>query len=205
MTFLSYFFSFNGRITRTQWWIGFAVLFVIGLAMNIYAGIAAAKLEVPEGLTQADAIKLLTALAPVLGVLVVALLLMLAMSLSFNVRRYHDRDKSGWWALLQFVPLTFAFIGLVYESLPLLFAAGLTGFIIPIWQLIELGCLAGTGGTNGFGPDPAFRAGSIDAEIAAMQGTKPPMMRAAPQMAAVQPLAAPRMAASGGPVAFGKR
>jgi len=47
------------------------------------------------------------------------------------VKRYHDRDKSGWWILILFIPLV--------------------GFI---WFLIELGCLPGTPGPNRFGPDP---------------------------------------------------
>ena len=43
-------------------------------------------------------------------------------------KRWHDRDKSGWWSLIAFVPV----IG---------------GF----WMLIELGFLGGSAGGNSYG------------------------------------------------------
>ncbi len=48
------------------------------------------------------------------------------------VKRYHDRDESGWWSLIGLVPL-----------------------IGPIWLLIALGLRSGTDGENSFGPEPA--------------------------------------------------
>lgn len=51
--------------------------------------------------------------------------------LAVNVKRWHDRDKSGWWVLIELIPL-----------------------IGSIWALVELGCLKGTYGKNRFGPDP---------------------------------------------------
>jgi uncharacterized membrane protein YhaH (DUF805 family) len=50
--------------------------------------------------------------------------------LAISVRRLHDRDKSGWWVLLNFVPL----IGII---------------ILIVWF-----CMRGTVGPNRFGPDP---------------------------------------------------
>jgi len=58
-------------------------------------------------------------------------LILLIPSLAIAIKRYHDRDKSGWWILILFIPLV--------------------GFI---WFLIELGCLPGTPGPNRYGPDP---------------------------------------------------
>jgi uncharacterized membrane protein YhaH (DUF805 family) len=48
-----------------------------------------------------------------------------------TTKRWHDRDKSGWWFLINFLPV----IG---------------GF----WALIENGCLRGTEGPNSYGDDP---------------------------------------------------
>jgi uncharacterized membrane protein YhaH (DUF805 family) len=48
-----------------------------------------------------------------------------------DIKRWHDRDKSGWWMLIVLVPI-----------------------IGSIWLLIELGFLAGTPGANRFGPPP---------------------------------------------------
>ena len=48
------------------------------------------------------------------------------------IKRWHDRDKSGWWMLIVLIPL----VGL-------------------IWFLVELGFLPGTPGPNRFGPPPS--------------------------------------------------
>ena len=68
-----------------------------------------------------------------LGVLVtsgVFGLIMIIPNISVAIRRLHDRDYSGWWYLLVFIPL----IGWL---------------ILFIWF-----CLKGTDGPNRFGPDP---------------------------------------------------
>jgi uncharacterized membrane protein YhaH (DUF805 family) len=51
-------------------------------------------------------------------------------ALAVSAKRWHDRDKSGWWALVQFIPV----IGW-------------------IWILIENGMRRGTVGPNRFGDD----------------------------------------------------
>ena len=48
------------------------------------------------------------------------------------IKRFHDRDKSGWWMLIVLIPIVGA-----------------------IWFLVELGFLAGTPGLNRFGPPPS--------------------------------------------------
>ena len=52
-------------------------------------------------------------------------------------KRWHDRDKSGWWALMNLIPI-----------------------VGTIWVLIECGFLSGTPGRNRFGPDPLAGARS---------------------------------------------
>ena len=66
---------------------------------------------------------------------VTAYLLALAVfipSILVDIKRWHDRDKSGWWMLILLVPIIGA-----------------------IWFLIELGFLAGTPGPNRFGAPAA--------------------------------------------------
>ncbi|MBV7329929.1 DUF805 domain-containing protein [Chloroflexi bacterium TSY] len=53
-------------------------------------------------------------------------------NLAVSAKRWHDRDKSGWWSLIVLIPI----IGV-------------------IWMLIEVGFLEGTNGPNRFGPEPA--------------------------------------------------
>jgi uncharacterized membrane protein YhaH (DUF805 family) len=51
--------------------------------------------------------------------------------LAVMAKRYHDRDKSAWWILIGLIPI-----------------------VGGIWQLVELGLLKGTEGSNDYGPDP---------------------------------------------------
>jgi uncharacterized membrane protein YhaH (DUF805 family) len=67
-----------------------------------------------------------------LGVPIILAPIVLWMALAVMAKRYHDRNKSAWWILIAFIPI-----------------------VGGIWQLIELGLLRGTDGTNDYGPDPA--------------------------------------------------
>ncbi len=57
------------------------------------------------------------------------------LALAVSVKRCHDRDRSGWFLLIYFIPI-----------------------IGELWVSIELGFLRGTAGANRFGPDPLQRA-----------------------------------------------
>jgi len=106
--------NFDGRISRQPFWIGTLVLWAASIALLILAGII-----VGSASTAMMLIQLVIGLA------------FLVPSLAVAVKRFHDRDKSGWWVLIIFIPLI--------------------GFI---WYLVELGFLPGTPGPNRFGPDP---------------------------------------------------
>jgi len=56
---------------------------------------------------------------------------MLIVGIIVQIKRWHDLDKSGWWVLINFIPI-----------------AG------QLWCLVECGFLKGTVGPNRFGPDP---------------------------------------------------
>ena len=60
-------------------------------------------------------------------------LLLLWPALAISVKRWHDRDKPGWWALIAFVPVV--------------------GWI---WVLIENGLMRGTAGANRSGEQPTL-------------------------------------------------
>ncbi len=104
-------FKFDGRINRAKFWLGYVVLWV---AYAVIAGIAAAA-NSTTGWTIA-------------GLLNLALLWP---SLAISIKRWHDRDKSGWWVLIALIP-----------------------FIGWIWALVETGFLPGTAGANQYGSDP---------------------------------------------------
>jgi uncharacterized membrane protein YhaH (DUF805 family) len=112
MNILNYFFGFDGRIGRASWWLGMLVLFVVSLMISFFAFAASAQ--------------------PV--VLVPAIIVRFAMLwpwFAISAKRWHDRDKSGVWSLITFVPL-----------------------IGGIWMLVECGFLRGKSGSNDYGPAP---------------------------------------------------
>ena len=104
------FTSFEGRINRSTFWLkGVLPLFAISLVAALIDRMIGAG----------------SILAGLVG------LVLIIPNLAVAAKRWHDRDKSGWWMLIALVPI----IGW-------------------IWVLVETGFLAGTSGPNRFGADP---------------------------------------------------
>lgn len=104
-------FKFDGRINRGKFWLGVAILYVVPWLLFLIAGAVNSSF---------------------LWVLVSLLMIVLIWpGLAISIKRWHDRDKSGWWILIGLIPL-----------------------VGPIWALIETGFLPGTPGPNQYGPDP---------------------------------------------------
>lgn len=118
-----YFFSLNGRVTRAQYWLDYHLSFVACVVVLV-------KLSILVGDPEESGWNLVWVLA-ILATFVFVFWFRLAMS----VKRWHDRDKSGWWILINVIPL--------FGNL---------------WALVEQGFLEGTRGPNRFGPDPLDRA-----------------------------------------------
>lgn len=106
--------TFTGRARRKEFW--FFQLFVLLIVMVL--SLADRMLGMLD-----DA----TGFGPLSGLFSLA---MFIPSLAVSVRRLHDTDRTGWWALLYFVPLL--------------------GFLV----LLVFFILDGTRGTNRFGEDP---------------------------------------------------
>jgi uncharacterized membrane protein YhaH (DUF805 family) len=106
-----YLTTFYGRASRTEFWVTNIIFYILSLVLQAFSRI----LDHMHGGSKI-----------IFGLLFMVLsLAMLWSSLSFLARRWHDRNKSGWWCLLLLVPI-----------------AG------PIWILIECGFLAGDLGGN---------------------------------------------------------
>ena len=102
--------SFTGRAARSEFWF-----------WALFALLVTIATQVLDDILFGQQFGLLS------GVAALALFLP---GLAVSVRRLHDRDKSGWFILLHFIPLV--------------------GFnILLIWF-----CMRGTVGPNRFGPDP---------------------------------------------------
>lgn len=108
--------KFDGRIRRMGWWIA-------GIATSIVSGVVN---EVREGDTSAI-------VAIVFFILAVIIWLV---TLSLSVRRWHDLNKSGWWLLVNLIPI----IGWIYT-------------------FVMLGFMPGDQGSNKYGAPP--REGAI--------------------------------------------
>jgi uncharacterized membrane protein YhaH (DUF805 family) len=105
-------FSFQGRINRAKFWLGLVLLWAASAILSaiLLATRDSAFLQI------------------VLGLISLALIWP---GLAISIKRWHDRDKSGWWVLIALIPIIGA-----------------------IWALVETGFLPGTPGPNQYGPDP---------------------------------------------------
>lgn len=105
-------FTTDGRISRLTFWKFFGCLYALMALM----GAAFELLSPPEWVKS------------VVGLIFLPLILV---GIFVQIKRWHDRDKSGWWILINLVPC-----------------------VGPLWSLIECGFLPGSKGPNQFGPDP---------------------------------------------------
>ena len=115
MDFKKFYLSPEGRVNRKQFWL-WLVLPLAAIEILPALGDVATGSYNPElsiGLSRAI---FAYWVALILGVIV-------------YIKRFHDRDKSGWWVLIDLIPIIGA-----------------------IWLPIELGLLKGTPGPNRFGP-----------------------------------------------------
>ena len=108
--------DFSGRSRRKEYWM-FALLVIAG-----YVALALIGSVLSGG---ADG-------GGTLGTILIGIfaLAILVPSIAVQVRRFHDQDKSGWFVLLNFIPI-------------------LGALIVFVFMLLE-----GTRGPNQYGPDP---------------------------------------------------
>lgn len=133
MTIQQWCFSFRGRLERRAFWLWMALWVIILMLLFSLAGMGVISL-------QSSAFLLVLSLWPTAAIW---------------IKRLHDRNKSGWWALL----LVVAWI----------LAAGNWGMLDAVWQwaiarfipllivvmmFIDCGFFAGTIGENRFGSEP---------------------------------------------------
>lgn len=107
--------SVTGRSTRTTWW-------QIHIIMTVLIIGPVELVKVVPSLEDSILFSLIS---------IVIFASAVGMSIANNVKRYHDRNKSGWWFFIVLIPL-----------------------IGPIWQFVELGFLKGTEEGNNYGPSP---------------------------------------------------
>lgn len=105
------FFSFKGRINRGKYWFATLMIFVSFIGLGVVIGVLGLSEETSSTL-------ILLFYIPVIWV-----------SLAVQIKRWHDRNKSGWWILINLVPI-----------------------IGGLWAFIENGLLSGDYSSNNYGP-----------------------------------------------------
>jgi uncharacterized membrane protein YhaH (DUF805 family) len=140
-------FGFQGRITRLRYWLSYCTWIVIGVLVYF----ALKVLIVATDLGAA------TVMFWGMGLLV--LVPFIVSSIAINLRRLHDRDKSGWWLLVFYlVPVALAvFAQAAVGSSPessVTKVAEYGTLALQFWMIVELGFLPGTRGGNQYGEDP---------------------------------------------------
>ncbi|GAB2189239.1 DUF805 domain-containing protein [Sessilibacter sp. MAH1] len=104
-------FSPKGRTTRKTYWLVFLGIIIFAILFGF--------ISVVLGLNES-----------LIGVITIILYIpIIWISFVVQVKRWHDRDKSGWWILINLIPV-----------------------IGGIWAFVENGCLQGTEGVNKYGP-----------------------------------------------------
>jgi uncharacterized membrane protein YhaH (DUF805 family) len=123
MPITSLLWSFDGRIGRAKFWLGFLLIIVMAIVLGAVAGLFGVTVREGRGVAFEE-----MGFAAILYV-VAATILITYSQLAVYAKRFHDRGKSAWWILIAFVPVI--------------------GFF---WILIELGMLPGDPGPNRYGP-----------------------------------------------------
>ncbi|OGN50164.1 MAG: hypothetical protein A2352_00725 [Caulobacterales bacterium RIFOXYB1_FULL_67_16] len=143
------FFSFEGRIHRTHFWIGWLILLGVSVVANWL---------------------------PIIGGLI--LLALIWPNLAISVKRLHDMGKTGWLIAIPWASsVAFVMVGIVMVGMAAI-ANGMTGYdfdedpaavlaligpgmiaftlsaIVPLIFLLWIGLVEGQKGDNRFGPNP---------------------------------------------------
>jgi uncharacterized membrane protein YhaH (DUF805 family) len=109
-----FYLSPQGRVNRSQFWLRLVLPAVVISIVLTLIDLAIGTYDKQDGVGLLSGIFSLIVIIPAIFV---------------YIKRWHDRDKSGWWMLILLIPIVGA-----------------------IWFLVECGFLAGTPGPNRFGP-----------------------------------------------------
>ncbi|HEY0623773.1 DUF805 domain-containing protein [Sphingomonas sp.] len=133
------YFEFRGRSRRIEFW-----------AFFLWWLIASIVLRLIEGLFGLDALAA--------GLLLILLFMLGSFipGLAVTVRRLHDANRTGWWALLPFTTFFLAFAAVAFgveEDERVSITIGTAVVLCPLALLVML-AWKGTRGPNRFGEDP---------------------------------------------------
>jgi uncharacterized membrane protein YhaH (DUF805 family) len=160
-------FSPAGRAGRMHWWLSQLAFFSVNLILFIVMSLGAYALMQTDG-------KLLGG-----GLIALAGFCYLAAlwsSICTTIKRFHDRNKSAFWAAVYYAPGIGLAMFFIDRNLYILASALMTiGCIGTLWMFVELGFFAGDLDDNDFGPGAGW---SIDDDIQRLTGVSPAQSKA---------------------------
>lgn len=132
-------FSYNGRVSRSKYWLGFflsmvlffcsmiMMVFIIALGAYIYSLIPgnATRIIDTEFSTLQSNVELI--MRPIADIFLIVWAYVL---FCLSIKRFHDVDTTGWISIILIIPL------------------------VNFFTFIILGFIKGTDGDNQYGPDP---------------------------------------------------
>jgi uncharacterized membrane protein YhaH (DUF805 family) len=144
-------FGFEGRFGRAMFWgLGIPVGIVLWMAVDI-GQTAWTQWHGASGL---GSLRLIGTGAAWQGASFVGFAAAVS-SCAIAAKRLHDRNKSTAWLLLFYgVPALVWLAPCDRLDDMMAFMVGIADAAILLWQVVELGCMRGTIGTNDYGPDP---------------------------------------------------
>jgi len=99
------FCNFSGRTSRRDFWLAVLGVFIISLILGYGGGFVLSL----GGVDPSKASAMISSPWALITLLPI---------LSMQVRRLHDINKSGWWILINFLPIIGSFILLVFFCMP---------------------------------------------------------------------------------------
>ncbi|MCB1521969.1 MAG: DUF805 domain-containing protein [Hyphomicrobiaceae bacterium] len=150
MAWKSFFFSFDGRIPRREWWLGTILIIAVSVLLSVVFNPERWQPVSPR-FGQPNLADVLFSLAFVIP------------QTALSVRRFNDRDRLHWvpyaYALMIVAIVVAEFFGLIFRrggdgngGIDVVLRAAYVFASAVI--LVENGMLRGTSGPNAHGPDP---------------------------------------------------
>ncbi len=167
MSLVNLLFGFQGRINRTQYWVGtLGAGFAAGVL--IFAVVFTSVLGASAAQSKAAGAQL------GIGLLLFVSIIMMVVSwigLALQWKRFHDRGRPGWVAMAPLLPMTMMMVTIISGAATganfIQVAAGANMWLLLLWAInlfffIDLGCLPGKAEANQYGdpPGPGFGGGS---------------------------------------------
>ncbi|WP_129045150.1 DUF805 domain-containing protein [Companilactobacillus metriopterae] len=96
--------DFSGRANRPDYWWPIIINYVLGILIVLFGISLVTILENFTGMKITGNIYSFASILSAILIYIISIIIWLV-TLSLKVRRLHDTDRSGWWVLIEFIPI----------------------------------------------------------------------------------------------------